>query len=41
MPLSDETLEILDPYGLPLGKSKFRSLVHRDGDWHATAHVWF
>ena len=35
-----EVLDILNEFGEPLGFTKARSLVHRDGDWHRTAHVW-
>lgn len=34
-----EILEILGPDGTMLGR-KDRELVHRDGDWHRTAHIW-
>lgn len=35
--------ELFDLYaedGSPLGKTKARSFVHRDGDWHRSIHVW-
>jgi isopentenyldiphosphate isomerase len=35
--------ELFDLYaedGSPLGDTKARSLVHRDGDWHRSLHVW-
>ena len=35
-----EYLDLLDEYGQPTGKTKERTLVHRDGDLHRTAHVW-
>ena len=25
---------------IPLGEKKARKLVHRDGDWHSSVHVW-
>lgn len=37
---SEEMLEILDNTGKPTGRAKARSLVHLDGDAHATSHVW-
>lgn len=37
---SEEMLEILDDNGRPTGRAKTRRLVHRDGDAHATSHVW-
>jgi isopentenyldiphosphate isomerase len=38
--MTTEKVDILDNNGLPLGYSKKRSLVHRNGDWHKTVHVW-
>jgi isopentenyldiphosphate isomerase len=35
--------ELFDLYtesGAPLGRAKPRALVHRDGDWHRSLHVW-
>lgn len=35
--------ELFDLYaedGTPLGRSKPRALVHRDGDWHKSVHIW-
>lgn len=35
--------ELFDLYsadGAPLGRTKPRALVHRDGDWHRSVHVW-
>ena len=31
---------IRTPDGEPTGQAKERSAVHRDGDWHGTAHIW-
>lgn len=39
--MSEEYFDILDSNGKPTGKSKPRSKVHQDGDWHACVHVWF
>ena len=38
--MSEEKYDILDENGHYTGKTKSRSLVHRDGDWHRTAHIW-
>ena len=35
-----EYLDIRDSNGKPTGEVKERTLVHRDGDIHGTAHVW-
>jgi isopentenyl-diphosphate Delta-isomerase len=35
-----ELLDIVDVQGNPLNLVKPRYLVHRDGDWHKTVHVW-
>ena len=35
-----EYLDVLDKSGAKTGESKPRNLVHRDGDWHRTVHVW-
>jgi isopentenyldiphosphate isomerase len=35
-----ELFDLVDPDGAPLGRSKPRALVHRDGDWHRSLHVW-
>lgn len=31
---------MLDESGSPTGERKARSLVHRDGDWHRSIHIW-
>ncbi|WP_437941141.1 NUDIX hydrolase [Sorangium sp. So ce341] len=36
----DEPFDIFDRTGKPLGVRKARGLVHRDGDWHRSVHVW-
>ncbi|WP_437970662.1 NUDIX domain-containing protein [Sorangium sp. So ce260] len=36
----DELFDIFDRSGKPLGQRKARKLVHRDGDWHRSVHVW-
>ncbi len=35
-----ELFEVLDEDGNFTGQIKERSLVHRDGDWHGTVHIW-
>lgn len=35
-----EHLDVLDEKGNKTGEKKLRSEVHRDGDWHESAHVW-
>jgi 8-oxo-dGTP diphosphatase len=35
-----EYFDVLDENGTPTGEVKARNLVHRDGDWHRTVHVW-
>ena len=36
----DESLDLYSAAGEPLGRSKARTLVHRDGDWHRSFHCW-
>jgi isopentenyl-diphosphate delta-isomerase len=36
----EEYLDVLDEDGNKTGKTKLRSKVHRDGDWHAATHIW-
>lgn len=35
-----ELFDLCDRSGAPLGRTKPRALVHRDGDWHRSLHVW-
>jgi len=35
-----ERFDIYDAEGRPLGVSKPRGEVHRDGDWHRALHLW-
>jgi len=35
-----ERFDLVDPLGQPLGQTKARGEVHRDGDWHRAVHVW-
>ncbi len=35
-----EYFDVLDPKGEKTGEKKDRGLVHRDGDWHKSVHVW-
>jgi len=36
----DELFDLCTPDGAPTGRTKARALVHRDGDWHRSLHVW-
>lgn len=35
-----EYFDLYDTNGHPLGRAKPRDAVHRDGDWHRSAHIW-
>ena len=35
-----ERFDLFDDSGRPLGRSKPRGEVHRDGDWHRSLHLW-
>lgn len=35
-----ELFDVVDGDGRPLGIRKARGLVHRDGDWHRSVHIW-
>ena len=35
-----ELFDLCDRDGAPLGRSKPRGEVHRDGDWHRSLHIW-
>lgn len=35
-----ELFDVLSADGKPTGLAKARALVHRDGDWHGSIHVW-
>jgi len=35
-----EPFDLVDADGAPLGVEKPRGLVHRDGDWHQSVHLW-
>ncbi len=35
-----EYFDILDENGNKIGKTKLRTEVHRDGDWHKAVHIW-
>ena len=37
---STECFDVLTADGQPTGRTKLRSAVHRDGDWHRAVHVW-
>jgi isopentenyl-diphosphate delta-isomerase len=36
----DELVEVRDQNGFGVGRTKLKSEVHRDGDWHRAVHVW-
>ncbi len=36
----DERFDLVDGEGRPLGRTKRRADVHRDGDWHRAIHLW-
>lgn len=38
--MSKEYFDLLDEHGNKIGKTKLRSEVHRDGDWHKGVHIW-
>ena len=38
--MAKEYFDILDESGNKTGKTKLRSEVHRDGDWHKAVHIW-
>ena len=38
--MAKEYFDILDENGNKTGKTKLRSEVHRDGDWHKAVHIW-
>ena len=38
--MAEEYFDVLDEQGNKTGKSKPRSAVHRDGDWHKAVHIW-
>jgi len=35
-----ELIDVLTPDGAPTGVVKPKDQVHRDGDWHRSAHLW-
>ena len=38
--MTKEYFDLLDENGERIGKTKLRSEVHRDGDWHKAVHIW-
>lgn len=38
--MAEEYFDLLDENGNKTGKTKLRSEVHRDGDWHKAVHIW-
>jgi len=37
----DEYIDIVDANGIPTGKSELKSIIHKKGYYHNTAHIWF
>ena len=37
---AEEWFDVLTPGGSQTGQRKLRRLVHADGDWHASVHIW-
>jgi len=37
----DELIDIVTKEGLPTGKTALKSVVHKEGLYHHTAHIWF
>ena len=35
-----ELLDVVDEAGNPTGVARERALVHQNGDWHRTCHIW-
>ena len=40
MSAAPELFDLYDAEGHALGQAKARDDVHRDGDWHRSAHIW-
>ncbi len=40
MSVNDELFDVLNEDGTKTGRTKSRGDIHRDGDWHASVHVW-
>jgi isopentenyl-diphosphate delta-isomerase len=38
--LPEELIDVLTPDGQQAGFRKPKSAIHRDGDWHRSAHIW-
>ena len=36
----DEYIDIVDKYGNPTGESELKSVIHKKGYYHHTAHIW-
>lgn len=37
----DELIDIVDANGNPTGESELKSVIHKKGLYHNTAHIWF
>lgn len=38
--MAKEFFDLLNENGEKIGKTKLRTEVHRDGDWHKAVHIW-
>ena len=37
----NEYIDIVTKEGKPTGKSELKSIIHQEGYYHHTAHIWF
>ena len=37
----DELIDIVTEKGVPIGKTALKSVIHKEGHYHNTAHIWF
>ncbi len=37
----DELIDIVTKEGLPTGEKALKSVIHKEGHYHHTAHIWF
>lgn len=37
----DELIDIVTKEGLPTGETVLKSVIHKEGHYHNTAHIWF
>ncbi len=38
--MTEEYIDVLDEAGSLAGYTKTKDMIHKDGDWHITIHVW-